>query len=101
MSFPPDPAGTEAGWGGPGMAWLNIVSGSEASWKYCLILLQFQGSVWALFIQIDSCGCLIRLIQCIWEVFRPIDLKKHYFTTFFLKLIKYMFFPHQSTHNSP
>ena len=33
-----DPAGEEAGCGGPGLAWLHVFWGCEACWKYCQIL---------------------------------------------------------------
>ena len=33
-----DPAGEEAGCGGPGLEWLHLVSGCEAGWTYCQIL---------------------------------------------------------------
>ena len=33
-----DPAGEEAGWGGPGLTWLHVVCGCEAGWTYCQIL---------------------------------------------------------------
>jgi hypothetical protein len=39
--YPPpsdNPAGEEAGCGGPGLAWLNVVCGCEAGWTYCQIL---------------------------------------------------------------
>ena len=33
-----DSAGEEAGCGGPGLAWLHVVCGCEACWKYCQTL---------------------------------------------------------------
>ena len=33
-----DPAGEEAGCGGPGLVWLHVVCGSEAAWTYWQIL---------------------------------------------------------------
>uniref|UniRef100_A0A8C7E1G8 Rhotekin a n=1 Tax=Oncorhynchus kisutch TaxID=8019 RepID=A0A8C7E1G8_ONCKI len=33
-----NPAGEEAGCGGPGLAWLHVVCGCKTSWKYCQIL---------------------------------------------------------------
>jgi hypothetical protein len=33
-----DPTGEEAECGGPGLLWLHVVCGCEASWTYCQIL---------------------------------------------------------------
>ena len=37
-----DPAGEEAGCGGPGLAWLQMVCGCEAGWTYCLIQIRLR-----------------------------------------------------------
>jgi hypothetical protein len=40
-----EPAGEEAGCGGPGCEWLHVVCGCEACWTYCQILLNDVGGI--------------------------------------------------------